>query len=68
VRAGYRMDGVRWMPGIPDESSSYEDADKAQFAVAIGVTEGRHEVLVSEWEYPPVPQPPPRRELRLAAE
>ena len=58
LRAMYRMDGVRWYAGIPDETSDYETRTTPQFSLALGVTDGKHTVEVSEWTFPsPPPQP-----------
>jgi hypothetical protein len=64
VRPGYRMDGLRWMPGFPDETSDWEGAPEVQFSVAFGVTAGPHTVEVAEWSFPRVPGKPVRRALR----
>ncbi len=65
IRPSYWMDGVRWYAGFADEHSLYKGTKTPQFAVAMGVSAGAHEVKITEWEWPPMPQPPPRTSLSL---
>lgn len=60
VRPMYEMDKVRWYAGYPDDPAPWHDRPEAQFSLAFGVTDGRHEVNVREWESPPMPPVPER--------
>ena len=60
VRPGYWMDGVRWCAGFADEHSIVKGTATPQFGIAFGVSAGRHEVKIAEWEWPAVPPPPAR--------
>jgi hypothetical protein len=64
VRPGYWMDGVRWCAGFADEHSLTKGTATPQFGIAFGVSGGKHDVKVSEWEWPAVPPTPPRQSLR----
>jgi len=65
VRPGYWMDGVRWCAGFADEHSIYKGTKTPQFAIAFGVSAGKHEVKIAEWEWPAMPTPPARAELTI---
>ncbi|HUS48065.1 MAG TPA: hypothetical protein VM098_08095 [Phycisphaerae bacterium] len=65
TRPGYWMDGVRWSAGFADEHSIYKGAAAPQFAVAFGVSAGKHEVKLAEWEWPAMPPTPARAALTL---
>ncbi len=65
VRPGYWMDGVRWCAGFADEHSLYKGSAAPQFGIAFGVSAGPHAVKIAEWEWPALPTPPPRTEVRL---
>lgn len=64
VRPGYWMDGVRWCAGFADEHSLTKGTASPQFGIAFGVSAGKHDVKVAEWEWPAVPPTPPRQSLR----
>ena len=64
VRPGYWMDGVRWCAGFADEHSIVKGTKTPQFGIAFGVSAGKHDVKVAEWEWPAVPPAPPRQSLR----
>jgi hypothetical protein len=63
VRPGYWMDGVRWYAGFADEHSIYKGSPAPQFGIAFGVSAGKHEVKIAEWEWPAMPTPPERATL-----
>lgn len=65
VRPGYWMDGVRWCAGFADEPSISKGTNTPQFAIALGVSAGKHEVKLAEWEWPAMPTPPARAALTL---
>lgn len=65
VRPGYAMDGERWYAGFSDEHSFVKGTTSPQFAIAIGVTAGKHTVAIGEWEWPALPTPPARTALSL---
>ena len=65
VRPGYWMDGVRWYAGFADEHSIVKGTKAPQFAVAMGVSAGPHEVRVGEWEWPAMPPAPARATLAI---
>lgn len=65
VRPGYWMDGVRWCAGFADEHSLYKGSKTPQFGLAFGVSAGKHEVKISEWEWPAIPTPPIRASLNI---
>jgi hypothetical protein len=65
ARPGYWLDGVRWAPGISDEHSIVKGTATPQFSLAFGVSAGKHEVKVAEWEWPAMPTPPARAELTI---
>ncbi|MBM4035500.1 MAG: hypothetical protein FJ291_27475 [Planctomycetes bacterium] len=65
VRPGYWMDGVRWCAGFADEHSVYKGTAAPQLAVAFGVSAGKHEVKIAEWEWAAMPPAPPRAALNL---
>ena len=67
VRPGYWMDGVRWCAGFADEHSIVKGTATPQFGIAFGVSAGRHEVRIAEWEWPAVPPPPARKQVPAAA-
>jgi hypothetical protein len=64
VRPGYWMDDVRWCAGFADEHSIVKGTATPQFGIAFGVSAGKHDVKVAEWEWPAVPPTPPRQSLR----
>ncbi len=63
VRPGYWMDNVRWCAGFADEHSIYKGTATPQFAIAFGVSAGKHEVKIAEWEWPAMPPVPARTAL-----
>ena len=63
TRPGYTMDGVRWYAGFADEHSIYKGTPTPQFAIALGVSAGKHEVKIAEWEWPAMPPALPRKAL-----
>ncbi len=63
VRPMYRMDGVRWYAGFADDHSFRHGLPVPQFALAFGVTDGPHQVEISEWTYPALPPVPARAAL-----
>jgi hypothetical protein len=63
VRPGYLMDGVRWYAGFSDEHSFVKGTAAPQFAIAMGVSEGPHEIKINEWEWPALPPAPARAAL-----
>jgi hypothetical protein len=65
VRPGYWMDGVRWCAGFADEHSLYKHTKTPQFAIAFGVSAGKHTVKIAEWTWPALPTPPARAALNL---
>jgi hypothetical protein len=65
VRPGYWMDGTRWCAGFADEHSLYKGSETPQFGLAFGVSAGKHEVKITEWEWPAMPTPPARATLTL---
>ena len=65
VRPGYWLDGVRWAPWISDEHSITKGTATPQFSLAFGVSAGKHEIKVAEWEWPAMPTPPARAELTI---
>ncbi|MCL1857233.1 MAG: hypothetical protein FWF84_06325, partial [Kiritimatiellaeota bacterium] len=64
TRPMYTMDGIRYYAGFADEHSITKDTATPQYALALGVTEGRHAITVSEWQWHPMPLPPPRSSLK----
>ena len=64
TRPGYAMDGVRWHAGFSDEHSIVKGTKTPQFGIAFGVSAGKHDVKVAEWEWPAMPPAPPRQSLR----
>jgi hypothetical protein len=64
-RPGYSMDGVRWYAGFSDEHSFVKGTKTPQFAIAMGLSAGKHTVKINEWEWPALPQTPARTELSL---
>lgn len=60
VRPGYWMDGVRWCAGFADEHSLVKGMATPQFGIAFGVSAGKHDVKIAEWEWPAMPPVPPR--------
>jgi hypothetical protein len=65
VRPGYWMDGVRWCAGFADEHSLTKGSKTPQFGLAFGVSAGKHEVKIAEWEWPAMPTPAMRKRLDL---
>jgi hypothetical protein len=65
TRPAYWMDGVRWCAGFADEHSIYKGTAAPQFGIALGVSAGKHEVRIGEWEWPAMPQAPARATLTL---
>jgi hypothetical protein len=65
IRPGYLMDGVRWYAGFSDEHSFIKGTKTPQFAIAMGLSAGKHTVKINEWEWPALPQTPARTELSL---
>ncbi len=65
VRPAYWMDGVRWCAGFADEHSLYKGSATPQFGLAFGVSAGKHEVKIGEWEWPAMPPVPTRAALAL---
>jgi hypothetical protein len=65
IRPGYLMDGVRWYAGFSDEHSFVKGTKTPQFAIAMGLSAGKHTVKINEWEWPALPQTPARTELSL---
>jgi len=65
TRPGYWMDGVRWYAGFADEDAIYKGTAAPQFGVAFGVSAGKHEVKLAEWEWPAMPPSPARAALTL---
>ncbi len=63
VRPGYWMDGERWYAGFADEHSIAKGTEMPQFGIAFGVSAGKREVRIAEWEWPALPTPPPRAEV-----
>ncbi len=63
VRPMYRYDGHRWYAGWADDHSITKGTPAPQFALALGVTDGKHDVEVSEWTYPPLPSVPERKAI-----
>ncbi len=64
TRPMYRMDGVRWYAGFADEHSIYKGTKTPQFGIAFGVSAGKHEVKISEWEWAGMPPVPARLALK----
>ncbi|MCG3147205.1 MAG: hypothetical protein PCFJNLEI_00643 [Verrucomicrobiae bacterium] len=64
VRPMYCLDGVRWYAGFADDHTINKGTATPQFAMAFGVTEGRHQVEISEWTYPGLPPVPDRASLK----
>jgi len=65
IRPMYEMDQVRWYAGYPDDPAPYRGRPEAQFSLAFGVNDGRHEINVREWESPQLPPVPARTALTL---
>ena len=65
VRPMFRLDGARYLAGWADDHSVSKGTKTPQFALAFAVTDGAHEVTVSEWEFPPLPPVPGRQALRF---
>lgn len=63
VRPMYQLDGVRWHAGWPDDPAPWRGRDDAQFAIALGVTAGQHEVAITEAQSPTLPPIPARLQL-----
>jgi hypothetical protein len=64
TRPGYSMDGVRWYAGFSDEHSIIKGTASPQFSIAFGVSAGRHEVKITEWEWPAMPTTPAQEEIK----
>lgn len=60
-RPMYHIDGVLWYAGIPDDPSPRGTG--VQFNVALGVMAGSHKIELTEWRWPSLPSPPPRKKL-----
>jgi hypothetical protein len=65
TRPGYWMDGVRYYAGFADEHSIYKNTESPQFAIAMGVSGGPHEVKISEWTWPQMPPEPERATIAV---
>jgi hypothetical protein len=61
VRPMYHVDGERWYAGFADDHALSKGTATPQFALALGVTEGKHEIRISECVYPALPPAPARR-------
>jgi len=64
TRPMYHMDGVRWYAGFADDHSISKGTITPQMALAFGVTDGKHQVEISEWMYPELPPSPPPALIR----
>ena len=58
TRPMYHMDGVRWYAGFADDHSISKGTPTPQLALAFGVTAGKHQVEITEWQYPELPPAP----------
>ena len=58
TRPMYHMDGVRWYAAFADDHSISKGTTTPQLALAFGVTEGKHQVEITEWKYPDLPPAP----------
>ena len=65
TRPGYWMDGVRWCAGFADEHSIYKGTTAPQLGIAFGVSAGKHEVKIAEWEWPAMPTASARTVLTI---
>jgi len=63
VRPMFHMDGTRYYAGWADDHAIVKDTPTPQFALAFGVTAGKHKVEIAEWTYPEPPTPPARASL-----
>ena len=64
TRPMYHMDGVRWYAAFADDHSISKGTPTPQMALAFGVTEGKHQIEISEWMYPELPPSPPPSLIR----
>ena len=64
TRPMFHMDGVRWYAGFADDHSISKGPPTPQLALAFGVTEGKHQIEISEWMYPELPPTPPPARIR----
>jgi hypothetical protein len=65
VRPTYWMDAMGYDAGWADDHSIAKGTETPQFAIAFGVSAGKHEVKIAEREWPALPAPPPRAALSL---
>jgi len=60
-RPMFTLDGKRYFAGWADDPSINRSADSVQFSIAFAVTDGDHQIEISEWTYPALPVEPKRR-------
>jgi len=64
IRPMYHMDGVRWYAAFADDHAISNGTSTPQLAMAFGVTEGKHQIEISEWVYPNLPPVPAQAIIR----
>ena len=64
TRPMYHMDGVRWYAGFADDYQISKGTAAPQLALAFGVTDGPHQVEISEWKFPNPPPAPAQAFIR----
>lgn len=65
IRPMFRMDGMRYYAGWPDDHSIGKGTVTPQFCIGFGVTDGPHMVNISEWTYPNLPVDPKQQQINL---
>jgi len=55
VRPMFKLDNIRYFAGWADDHCVSKDTKAPQFAIAFGVLNGKHNVLIDEWTFPPLP-------------
>jgi len=65
TRPMFRIDARRWYAGWSDVAAISKSPETPDWAIAFGVREGVQKIEISEWDFPPPPERPPVKSVKL---